>query len=90
MSVLVTCQFDEDPFKTDDPIKTEGAIVVHNIIFQRSRAGNFKVNGWMGWKLSLSQILNHSWLSVGFMMIRSKMKSLSCPQDLLHCKGMYM
>ena len=74
MSVLVTCQFDEDPI----PI----------IFFQHSRAGNSKVNGQTWLEFEVVKILPLSWLPVSFMMIQSKMKLLSYPQHLLHYKSM--
>ena len=48
MPILVTCQLDEDP------VKTEGAIVSTTLrFFQPSKAGNAKVNGrmWLEFKL---------------------------------------
>ena len=51
------------------------------------KAGNSKVNGQM-WTEFESKILHLSWSSVSLMMIRSKIKSLSCPQHFLHYKYM--
>ena len=83
MAVLATCKFDNDPIKNEDAIvsTTFSPLQVYGKIFRHSRASNSEAN---------MSILPHIELVRDFMpvLVRSKMKVLSCPQHFPHYKSM--
>ena len=77
MPVLATCNFEEDP------IKTEGAIMSTIFVFGGAQwhVTPKSINKY-GWNSTSFNILCFSYLPATLMMIQSKLKAISHPQHL--------
>ena len=83
MDVLVTCKYEEDPFKN------EGARVITTLYSNFSDAqGQITLVLVSGQNLNSSKLSCMSSLPARMRMIDSKMKELECSQDFSHHKSM--